>query len=252
MAWRLQFVTALTGYKLNEYIEGTIIIPLKHLPKQTTVNHAYDTWHRQDQLILNAIVASCSEEVVSHIQSAVTSAEAWSLLEDIFANQSRSRIMSLKEQIISTTKDSRSMADYIKLMKSYYDELMMTSDPMKEGDFLLHVLNGAGQDYENTVVALRVRDKPLTFGDVRDTLLDHEFLVKKRELLTESSVITTNFTKKRHGSFFNRKVSPPGSFTPTVQSQRPDFKPNMHRGPVWCQYYNKRGHTARRCWFLTK
>ena len=69
--WRSQLHSALIGYNLLSHIDGTPK-PAKTVrdPKDNTKtieNPDYVIWYRQDQLILNAILGSCAEEIQSHI-----------------------------------------------------------------------------------------------------------------------------------------------------------------------------------------
>ncbi|RVW15474.1 Retrovirus-related Pol polyprotein from transposon RE1 [Vitis vinifera] len=75
-------------------------------------------WKRQDRLILHAILASVTWAVAPLISSATTSHEAWQKLETTFANQSRTRMLSLRNILMKTTKGSQSMLNTCRPSKS--------------------------------------------------------------------------------------------------------------------------------------
>lgn len=83
-SWRVQFIALLIGYDLLRYVDGTY----PYLEKSNTLlsTLTYNLWLRQDQLLLHAILASFSKQVVSLIASAPTSKAAWDKLKQLYAN----------------------------------------------------------------------------------------------------------------------------------------------------------------------
>ena len=72
------------------YLDGTLLCPspiLKENGKEV-VNPNYSLWIRQDQLLLSAILASISTNVIPFVASAKTSEDAWDTLATIYAKPS--------------------------------------------------------------------------------------------------------------------------------------------------------------------
>ena len=79
--WRVQVVSQLQSHLLHGYVEGTFPCPASHVPIAATdttptgivINPAYAAWIQQDQVILNAFLASSSLEVGGMIMFAKSS-----------------------------------------------------------------------------------------------------------------------------------------------------------------------------------
>uniref|UniRef100_A0A6N2KS64 Integrase catalytic domain-containing protein n=1 Tax=Salix viminalis TaxID=40686 RepID=A0A6N2KS64_SALVM len=102
LTWRAQFNALLIGYDLMQYVDGTYPEPPKTVNDLVNPNH--NLWLRQDQLLLHSIIASVSEHIMPLIASTTTSRMAWEKLKTLYANRSRSRVMSLKERLTATTQ----------------------------------------------------------------------------------------------------------------------------------------------------
>ncbi|KAJ1376907.1 gag-polypeptide of LTR copia-type [Sesbania bispinosa] len=96
-AWRIQLNALLIGHNLKGYADCTNTCPQSNHPD-------YDTWIRQDKLIIQALVSSVSESVITLLGNVATSKQAWNILENMFANKSRCRVLSLKERLINAQK----------------------------------------------------------------------------------------------------------------------------------------------------
>ncbi|PKI72681.1 hypothetical protein CRG98_006932 [Punica granatum] len=126
-SWKTQFNSLLVGYDLVGYINGSFPCPLETITRdgQTIKNSAYILWRRQDQLLLHAIIVSVSEGIMGLIPQAKTSAEAWATLGKLYANRSRSRIMSLKETLAMKSRGTQTVQDYLQSVKAIADELVL-------------------------------------------------------------------------------------------------------------------------------
>ena len=89
-SWRAQFNALLLGYDLMGYIDGS-----KPCHATSSVV-SYTFWIHQDQLLLHAILAFVSEQIISLISSSKTSKEAWDKLTKLYANKTRFRVLNLK------------------------------------------------------------------------------------------------------------------------------------------------------------
>ncbi|KAG6753838.1 hypothetical protein POTOM_041838 [Populus tomentosa] len=94
------------GYNLQAYIDGTIVCPLQTLHDPTIessstsiTNPGFRRWFWQDNLLLHAILASVFEPILPLIATSSTARDAWLKTQRLFANQSQTRVMQLKEEL---------------------------------------------------------------------------------------------------------------------------------------------------------
>ncbi|GFY82736.1 hypothetical protein Acr_02g0009760 [Actinidia rufa] len=197
LTWRAQFNALLTGYDLMRYVDGFYSEPPKILNKAS--NPAHLLWLRQDQLLLHSIIASVSEEIMPLIASATTSRMAWEKLNTLYANRSRSRVMSLKEQLTATTRGSSPVGEFLNTMRSISDELSIIGEPPSDIDLVVHVLNGLGPAFKEIAAAIRTRDNPISFEDLHDNLVEYENFLKREEVRAVSPTITAHIVTQRSG-----------------------------------------------------
>ncbi|OMO71465.1 hypothetical protein COLO4_28232 [Corchorus olitorius] len=106
-SWRAQFNSLLLGHKLLGFVDGSNKPPPatilsandKETIPSTVSNPEYEIWFQQDQLLLHGIISSTTEGVIPFTASCQTSKQAWDKLTQMFANKSRSRMMSLTEKL---------------------------------------------------------------------------------------------------------------------------------------------------------
>ena len=122
--------------KHKKYIDGSKPCPPSTITQNNTTvpNPAHNTWIRQDQLILNALVGYLSPTIIPFIARAKTSAEAWLILANTYAKPSRGRIKQVKNQIKNLTKGSQIVTEFLQLVKCRADELAILGAPMNEDD----------------------------------------------------------------------------------------------------------------------
>ncbi|KAF7130119.1 hypothetical protein RHSIM_Rhsim10G0160500 [Rhododendron simsii] len=98
----------------------------------------------------HAILASVSEQVTPLLAAATTSHEAWTKLSKLYANRSRSRVMSLKDRL-HKPRDSKPVSDYLQTIKTISDELALIDAPVLADDLVLCILNGIGEEFKDIV-----------------------------------------------------------------------------------------------------
>ena len=119
--WKTQVYSTLTGLGLLSYIDGNIIIPDQL--KDSKPNPAFVIWNRQDKIILSAMLGSCHENIQPLISTATSATDMWNRLVTLYANRSRSRIMSLKSRLMNNPCNTRSMGEYLEDIRSTADDL---------------------------------------------------------------------------------------------------------------------------------
>jgi hypothetical protein len=83
---------------LNGYIDGSLPAPSQIIfvtPSESTGGHSvvinpeYASWYHQDQLVLNVINSSLTEEILSIIIDVTSAHDAWARLEKMYASRSK-------------------------------------------------------------------------------------------------------------------------------------------------------------------
>lgn len=112
------------------FLDGTHPSPPQPThPANKTDIYAFSNWFRQDQLLLNGILASVADSITPLIASAKTSRDAWLRLNRLYANKSRSRVMQLKEHLTLLQRGDKLIATYLQEVKSTIDELAIIDTP---------------------------------------------------------------------------------------------------------------------------
>ncbi|CAA0842104.1 Unknown protein [Striga hermonthica] len=243
-AWRVQFNALLIGYDLQGYVDGTNPCP-------PSTDDGYTRWKRQDQLLIHAIISSVTAQVVNFLGNVTTSKQAWDILTHMYANKSRSRVMTLKERLATTVKGSRSITEYLQTIRSVSDELAIIQSPVDDLDLVIHTLNGLGREYRELSAALRARDTPIAFADLYEKLIEYESFIAKEDRANESPVIPTAHAATRtRGAPFKPRHGSSGVQSSSSRSQ-PSHPRSQFAGPyhhLYCQTCKKYGHDDRICY----
>ncbi|XP_021834446.1 uncharacterized protein LOC110774211 [Prunus avium] len=176
LSWCTQFNALLLGYDLLGYLDGTHPCP----PKPATVSPTspHTLWVRQDQLLLHAILASVSEQVISLIATTTTSKVAWEKLNQLYASKARSRVMGLKERLSLMHRDSKPISEYLQCVKAIADELALIDLPLSNDDLVIHILNGVAPEFKEISAPVCARDSSISFETLYDKLVEYEATLK--------------------------------------------------------------------------
>ncbi|KAD4386152.1 hypothetical protein E3N88_26321 [Mikania micrantha] len=175
--WRKHVISMLIGLDLDQYVDGPTEPPPKIL--QDKPNPAYRIWYRQDQILLSALLGSCSETIQPILTSATTSRQAFQRLTETFAGASRSRIISLKARLSKNPQGTRPVAEFLHEMKAITDELALALRPVDDEDLIVHITNQLNDDFKNLAAALKTRDSPISYSELFAQLVDHERWLKE-------------------------------------------------------------------------
>ncbi|KAD2806062.1 hypothetical protein E3N88_39439 [Mikania micrantha] len=254
-SWRKQVMATLVGLGLESFVDGSAQPPSKNLPSDITKpNPDYTRWFRQDQIILGAILGSCSDSIQHIVASADTSWQAFEQLNASYASTSRSRIISLKSRLGKNPKGSRSMTEFLHDMKSIADELALARSPVTDDDLIVHIVNQLGDDYAHIAAAIKMRDTAITFADLFDKLVDHERNLLETQptspivtINTAQRFSTRNTTRPASDSRGSQRFPSTGSrFAKTTQQ---GWNNNTPRGKStrFCQFCSIPGHETNDC-----
>ncbi|KAK1693377.1 hypothetical protein QYE76_010074 [Lolium multiflorum] len=190
MMWKAQFLTYLRTHQLLGIVNGDEAAPAKTVVVESgtgddrttsrTTNTAYVTCGSmgaagadEDQAILGGILATVSEDILSHVMAAVSAAEAWGQLERMFASRSRARLNQIRAQLAMPKRAGMTGTAYFKLKKTLADTLASIGHPLQADEVVAYILSGLGSEYESLVAALNVK-ADLTLDDVYAYMMGYE------------------------------------------------------------------------------
>lgn len=64
-----------------------------------------------------------------------------------YANRSRSRIFNLKKSLTKLIKDNMIYAEFMQIVKTIADELVLVGNLVQDDDLVIVVLNGLGEEF---------------------------------------------------------------------------------------------------------
>ncbi|XP_019177846.1 PREDICTED: uncharacterized protein LOC109173040 [Ipomoea nil] len=191
--WRRQVHATLVGLDLLGYVDSSIMEPAKFTDSANTVaNPSHFVWYRQDQTIVSALLGSCTDTIQPVISSATTARDAWQRLIASYASASRGRIISLKAKLTTDPRGSRSITAYLTDMRAIADDLALAQCPVTDEDLVVYVLTQLGEEYNSIISAVRIRETPVSWGELADSLTDHECQLKVADTQLGAKVVSTH------------------------------------------------------------
>lgn len=178
--WKAQITMLLHGHALYGYIDGYTVTPPATITEATkqVPNPAFTVWFRQDKLIQNALLASVDPTLASIVATSPSSKAAWDSLHLSYANKSHTRVLSLIDQLSRSTKDEKSIAEYLHEVRNICDELEVVSSPLPNAELVLKILNGLGCEYKNIAAGAHARADPIYFKELSIIFQDQEICLK--------------------------------------------------------------------------
>lgn len=188
--WRSLVLPAIRAHDLDGFLLGTrrrpeALIPDPSSPSQMISNPEFNVWIRLDQFLMSWLLASISEAMLGHVVRCTSSAEIWNVLIQLFATQSRARVLQLRLLLQTTKKGSTPVEEYVLKMRALAYALMAAGQNILDDDLILYILGGLGTDYESVVVNLTSRES-LTLQEVQFMLQNQEM---RLEQLSSSSIV---------------------------------------------------------------
>nr|GEY33112.1 Gag-polypeptide of LTR copia-type [Tanacetum cinerariifolium] len=153
LEWTKQVLSTLIGLDLDQYVYGSADPPPKTLNGKP--NPAYRVWCHQDQILLGALLDSCSDAIQPIVSFAETAHQVFKCLNDMYASVSRSRTISLKSKLAKNFKGTKLMAEFLHEMKGIADELALAQAPIDDEDLIVHILTQLRDDYKHITAALK-------------------------------------------------------------------------------------------------
>jgi hypothetical protein len=102
LSWQAQVLPYLHAQNLLLFIDPQAEVPPKEITVTTTngasqaPNLTYTTWYQQDQVVLSALLASLTEEMIDHVLFLSSTSEVWQQLKAIYGARSQARVMQVR------------------------------------------------------------------------------------------------------------------------------------------------------------
>ncbi|KAL0876863.1 hypothetical protein Bca101_026568 [Brassica carinata] len=150
LMWGRQVRALLEGNELHQFIDSTDNIPPLTIMNDgvSVPNPAYAPWRRQDRLLYSALIGAVSLNVQSVVSSATTSKEVWDLLATTFGNPTRGHLRQLRIQIRTCSNGTKTISEYLRIIKAKSDELSLLGAPMDQEDLTEQILAGLSEEYK--------------------------------------------------------------------------------------------------------
>jgi hypothetical protein len=212
-SWLSQFMPILCTHEFTGIVDGSEPCPPQYVPDdkgKEILNPEYVNWTKKDQCLLNMILITLSENVLSTVFGLNTSREAWTSLANRFASQSKSRITQLKRQLQTIRQDTKTCAEYLQIAKGFADQLAIVGNPIDDANLISFLIGGLNPSFNPfiTSYSLATRDK-MKFDDFRDELLNHETLLQQQTSAADSATFALFSTKPAGDRNWQQRNKPP-------------------------------------------
>lgn len=162
-------------------------------------NPKFLEWKLEDQRILSLLLSSLSEKAMAAAVGHATSRDVWVALERAFSHGSKTRELRLKDELQLMKKGNRSVAEFARVFKGLYDQLIAIGRPVDEIDKFHWFLRALGTEFagfSSTQMALT----PLpSFHDLVPLADGFDLFQKSLETNIISPVACTAHRSSGHG-----------------------------------------------------
>lgn len=114
------------------------------------------------------------KDVLAQVIHCESSSEVWSVLENLYSQQTVAKSFQLKQQLRSIKKNDLSVNEYILKLKSIGHALPTIGEPLNDTELLMAILHGLDSDFETVVSLVTYQMDDIDIDKVQYLLLMHE------------------------------------------------------------------------------
>lgn len=278
LLWKSQIVPLVKSLGIYHHLEdGSIPSPTRNSDQTEVVNPDYSIWFNNDGLLTTWLLGTITEEVLLDLEDTSSAYNVWKSIENVILPQSKEKEILLTDSLMSLTKGSMSLEQYLRTFKGFCDNLTAIGKPLDETIKVFHLARGLGPRYKDFRLAMLSKPPYPSYNQFVLSLQSHEQTL----LLEESS----NDHLEPHQAFYSRRGRGRGrggrfnssgrGFGPAANQHhfRSSSNQNNFRHPannnqfkgrseehqrslrkeenftnVVCQICGKTNHTAVKCW----
>ena len=132
LLWKAQVLPAIRGAQLMGYLDGQTVAPAQEVEvtsegkTEKVANTANGLWLAQDQQVLGYLLSSLSRDVLAQVVDITTSSELWKAIGQMYASQSRARVIQLRGLLSNTKKEGLTATAYFTKMKGESASIPLT------------------------------------------------------------------------------------------------------------------------------
>jgi len=154
--------------------------------------------------------------------------------------------MHIKEELTLIQRGTRSISEYLNIMKSLVDELLVINSPIFINDINLYVFNGIGVDFYDIATTIRARETFFTFEELQSMLISNENHLKYIDNSTSGLTATVNVAQ-RNCSLKSFCFAQPSTGYSRSNQRHYSFKGKLGQHILVCQLYNTKGNSVKTC-----
>jgi transposase InsO family protein len=231
--WKGRTMRALQILQVWDHVETDLSAarPDPLLDSRVTAAHLA-AWDHAERIAVAQIQQNIDDTKLTMTRKCTTARQAWVALDANFVQASTTSRMSILNEINQYTFEPEStVLDHTNRLRALVDDLEESGGSMAQDQLVLYLLNSMPEEYDQTVMILRMQPPAtLTLDYVCNALMAAEttFATKKRRMAT------SYMTQTNRGGGGGRSTS------------KPTGSSNRHGGPV-CSLCDKPGHSREKC-----
>ncbi|KAF4370425.1 hypothetical protein F8388_016162 [Cannabis sativa] len=119
---------------------------------------------------------SMSEAKAIEVMGCTTARALWSALENLYDAHTRAKMVDLQTMLQTTRKGTTPMEKYLRLKRSWSDQLALAGDPYPEPHLVSNVLSGLDVEYITIVSLIKAMNNltHVTWQELQETLLNFD------------------------------------------------------------------------------
>jgi len=131
------------------------------------LNPKFASWFMKDQQVLSFLLMSCSKEILGQIPTMIKSTkEAWTIIERMFASQSRAHVINMRMALVMVSKGASSIGEYFVKMKGLADDMASTGHKLEDKELVSYIMTGLDDYFDPVVSIVAARVEPILVSEL--------------------------------------------------------------------------------------
>lgn len=154
--------------------------------------------------------------------------------------------MHIKEELTLIQRATQSVSEYLNIMKSLVDKLIVIDSPIFINDINLYIFNGIEAEFYDISTTIKARETSLAFEELHNMLISFENHLKQIDYSTSRLTTTINVAQ---GNCFFKSFCFAQSYAGYSRSNQQcyGFKGKSGQHILVCQLYNTKENSVKTC-----